>query len=322
MKFCAAVVLTFATATASSDRYNRSLHPQHCPPPQSPPPPPRADGRPWVWVCRPKPSSSHDRYPNDGPSSASEDVEWQDDGYDDDATSESDQITDDWGNDGHVEADDSTWDDDGHVDAESEQITDDWGNDGHVEADDSTWDDDGHVEADDEGWDGDGYEEMPLDEGIEEVDSLGDEDGEEEVDSWGDDETADRQPALSDSLLEEGSIHHEQDSMSVPIGAIAGAAAAAVVAAIIALAVVRRRKNDEQFVDVDDKDSIGTTMTPPPEARMANDDDIEIDHTFFDENLFQENYREQELAYSDLYPQEDLSTINEDLGYTGDDVSI
>ena len=131
---------------------------------------------------------------------------------------------------------------------------------------------------------------------------------------------------MADSFIEEEGVHHEQDgTSSVPISAIAGAAAAAGVAAIAALAVIlRRRKNEEhQFIDMD-KDSVATSVTPPPEARMAHNEDIEIDldHTFFDENLFQENYREQELAYNDLYPQDDLSTINEDLGFNGDDVSI
>lgn len=318
MKFCAAVVLTFVTATVASDNYDRSLHPS-CPPPPFPPPAPRADGRVWVWVCPrpPRPSWS-----NDGHSSSSQDEKWEDDGHDDT-----------WVGDAHAEADSS---DDWHVESDENYDdiqTDD--NDDHVVTDDNTWSDDGHTESDggvteDDGWNGDGYEEAPQDDGDEEVNDdttdrfpPGEEDdGVEEVDSWDDDATADRHPAISESQLQEGQdARGEQGSNSIPVGAIAGAVAAAAAAAIIALAVARRR-GGEEFVDVEDKDSIATAITPPPEARMAKDDDIEIDHTFFDENLFQQNYQEQELAYHDLYPEDDLSTINEDLGYTGDDVSI
>jgi hypothetical protein len=307
MKFCAAVVLTFTTATAASDSYDRSLHRPSCPPPQYPPPPPRADGRAWVWVCTPNPPP-RPSWNNDGhsiSSISSQDVKWEDDGHDDT-----------WAGDAHVEANGS--------------------DDGHIEADDGTWSDDGHDDAvtDDDGWNGDGYEEAPQeddydeevnDDAVDRSPPEEEDDGVEEVDSWGDDDAAaDKHPAISESQLEEDQyVHDGQDTKSIPVGAIAGAAAAAVAAAILALVVARRRK-DEEFVDVGDKDSISTSTTPPPEARMVKDGDIEIDHTFFDENLFQQNYQEQEqeLAYQDMYPEDDLSTINEDLGFTGDDVSI
>lgn len=318
MKFCASAVLGLIASTTADVGHsnNRNLH--RCPPPTSPPPPPRADGRPWIWVCGPKP---------DGDDWVSAEVDESSAGADDDNTWSGDAHIiveddhDDWAGDGHAilesqesadehaEDEPATWSDDGH----SEIDDDTWNDDGHAETDENTWNDDGHDDkpkgdSDDEGWVGDGYEDMPSE-------------GDDSIDSWGDDVTADREPAITDALIEEEDIHHAGDSKSVPVGAIAGAAAAAGVAALIALTIARKRRADEQFIDIDDKDSIGdsigTSVTPPPEARMATDGDIEIDHTFFDENLFQENYREQELAYEDLYPSDD-----QNLQYTGDDVSI
>jgi hypothetical protein len=251
---------------------------------------------------------------------ADDDDKWAGDAHDvdeDDDGEEDEEHLITWVDDGHEESDDGgndSWGDDGHQETD-DGGDDTWGGDGHQETDDGgddTWGDDGDEDDDnvvDDGWNGDGYEKTPEEKN----------EGDDAVDSWGDDDaTADRQPTtITESLIEEEDAHHVQDSKSVPIGAIAGAAAAASVAALVAFAVIRRR-NQERF---EDKDSIATSITPPPEARMARDGDIEIDHTFFDEHQFQLNYQEQELAYQDLYPHEDLSTVNEDLG-TGDDASI
>eukprot|EP00956_Cyclotella_meneghiniana_P008674 scaffold11849_cov48-Cyclotella_meneghiniana.AAC.4 len=58
--------------------------------------------------------------------------------------------------------------------------------------------------------------------------------------------------------------------------------------------------------------SVATTETPP-EARMATDDDIEIDVTFYGDHQYQNGNHTQELTYEDLYPNSNLSTVSEDV---------
>lgn len=208
-----------------------------------------------------------------------------------------------WSGDAHddVETGDTEWSGDEHDDVEK---TDDWVGDGHdesVESDDREWGDDGHSETDD-GWNGDGFQ----------GNAMLVLEGDEEVDTWGDDITADRQPAVSFQ-------GQKSESESVPIGAISAAAAAACVAGMIAFVAARKRQQEEDYfvdVDVEDKDSIvrsvATTGTPP-EARMATDDDIEIDVTFYDDHQYQYGNNTQELTYEDLYPNSNLSTVSEDI---------
>lgn len=306
MKFCASAVLGFITSTtASSDpSNNRSLH--RCHPPPSPPPPPRADGRKWIWVCGPK--HNGDDWVNVGEDVSIADVD-DDKKWSGDSHIVVEDANDDWAGDGgdftedlHAESEHITWGNDGYSE---------WSDDRHAVTEDNTWSDGEHIDepkgnSDDEERVGDGYEDMILE-------------GDDSIDTWGDDATADREPVITDALIEEEDIHRTEHSKSVPVGAIAGTAAAAGVAALIALTIARKRQAEQQFIDIDDKDSIGTSVTPPPEARMATDGDIEIDHTFFDENLFQENYREQELAYEDIMM---CPSDNQNIHYTGDDASI
>lgn len=321
MKFCAATVLCLITATSADvgQKNGRNLGGPRCPPPNRPPPPPLSNGGSWIWVCKPsnsKPSwGGHgSRWEDDGYSADdSDDGDWEDDGY---SVGESDDGK--WGDDVHVVEETDDWNGDANVVVESDDSVDDgeWSDDGHAveETEVAAGDDaseDGHVEkVVEEDWEGDGYV------------------GEESVDTWDDDGYGDREPVIEGDhkpaigFIEEEAVDNSTiETKSVPAGAIAGAAVAALVAAIIALMVAHRHKAD-RFIDGEEKESIGTdedVFVPTSEQKISTEGDIEIDHTFFDENLFQENYQEQEMAYED----DDLSTINEDdLDFTGDERSV
>eukprot|EP00956_Cyclotella_meneghiniana_P002355 scaffold2638_cov66-Cyclotella_meneghiniana.AAC.10 len=351
MKFFTVALLTFLTHASAISNGHRRV--QRCPPPPGPPPPPLPDGRPWIWFCKP-PSQSwseqHHGYGSGYSKDDDDDGHWEDDDgrwEDDDGHWEVDDDDNEWSGDSHieietdvtewvgdahgdVETDDTKWSGDAHVEAwsgdahddvetgdtdkwpgdahDDTEKKDDWVGDGHdksVDSDDEEWgdEDDGHVETDD-GWNGDGFQgsaKLALE-------------GDEEVDTWGDDITADRQPAIS-------SQEQESEYESVPIGAISAAIAAACVAGMIAFVAARKLQKEEDYfvnVDADDKDSIlmsvATTETPP-EARMATDDDIEIDVTFYGDRQYQDSNgnHTQELTYEDLYPNSNLSTVNEDM---------